>query len=1068
MIRQTLLLFISVVPYLLAQQDMGVITGVVTDASGAAITKAKVEVVNRNTNEHWSVATGPTGAYTAGPFRVGVYSVTVEAPGFRTAVWQGIEVHAQDRVRTDFKLEVGAVLENVSVTASAPLLESETSSLAHVVEQHKVRELPLNGRNFQQLAWLSAGVTQNTLSRDATGGFNAHGQPAVQNNFLIDGIDNNTLVMGLQDLKMQVIVPSLDAVAEFKVETSNYSAEFGRNSGAVMIVNIKSGSNQFHGSAYEYLRNDFFDSRDKFNYNLKADGKAHPALLRQDQFGASLGGPVRHDRTFFFFSWERFLAHRGQTDLATVPTASERSGIFSPGLAIIRDPVTRQPFAGNQIPLARFDATAAKMVSLWPEANLSSSGTRSNYTRNPPWNTSRDEFDMRGDHNFSLRDRMFARFSRTRYHELRDSVFPTPARGDLDGFRNNSDNPATSGAVSYTHIFKPTLLNEFRYGLSRQKALWQELDKQLLSELTAQYGIRGIPGNDRLFGLPQFSLGGPISYTGLGEPGTMPNYKLSQVHQLVDNLSWFRGNHNFKFGADVRFSRSDADIGNVTHGNFTFDGSFTGISFADFLLGDTASASLSTQLAGEMRFRDYMFYAQDDWKLTPRLTINLGLRYELDTPWYDKHNNMSQLEITPGPDFGKILQAGYCGNSYLCRSFSKLNTNDWAPRVGLAYQLNSRTVIRSGFGIFYGGEGALGANGRPIVNFPYSRNVTKVSSATAPALQLSAGFPSDFLGSTTVPPPNLNWQVWEHSFPIPTTYQWNLAVQREIARNLSFTVAYVGSGSAYISSSYNWNGAPPGPPATEPQRRRIQQWNTISLTTPYGHATYHGLDAQLEHRYISGFSLSASYTWSHSIDNIAERFGAGGGGLQDFNNFSQARGNSNFDVRHRFSAGVIYELPFGAGRKYGGWQLSGLLAMQTGHYFSLSVANARPRLGDTAIGTWWPDRIANGRLDHRTADHWFDTSAFVLPRDASGAWHLGNAGRDILNGDGPFNLDLGLMKSFALRESVHLQFRAEAFNLTNTPTLGDPNTNIESPDFGKVRSTISPPRQVQFAVRLSF
>jgi hypothetical protein len=410
---------------------------------------------------------------------------------------------------------------------------------------------------------------------------------------------------------------------------------------------------------------------------------------------------------------------------------------------------------------------------------------------------------------------------------------------------------------------------------------------------------------------------------------------------------------------------------------------------------------------------------------------------------------------------------------------NELDTNNWAPRVGLAYQLGSRTILRGGFGTFFGGQGAQGASARQMVNFPFARSVTATSTATAPALPLSAGLPGNFLGSTTAPAPNLNWQVWQNRFPLPTIYQWNFTLQRELFHRLSLTTAYVGSSSNYIYGTYNWNGAPPGPVATEPQRRRIPLWNTINLSSPYGHASYHGLDAQLERRYTSGLSLSVGYTWSHSIDNVPELFGAGGGGLQDFSNFDGSRGSSNFDVRHRFTSGIVYELPFGKGRRYwnrgglvnsmfGGWQLSNLLAMQTGHNFSLSVANSRTRLGATAIGTWWPDRIASGRLDTRTPDRWFDGSAFVLPRDSAGNWHFGNAGRSILNGDGPFNMDLGLMKSFAIRESMSLQFRAEGFNLTNTPTLGDPNNNPESPDFGKVRTTISAPRQFQFALRLTF
>jgi hypothetical protein len=366
-----------------------------------------------------------------------------------------------------------------------------------------------------------------------------------------------------------------------------------------------------------------------------------------------------------------------------------------------------------------------------------------------------------------------------------------------------------------------------------------------------------------------------------------------------------------------------------------------------------------------------------------------------------------------------------------------------------------------------------------INNFPFNRSVTAQSTATRPPLQLADGLPADFLGSTTTPPENLNWIVWEENLPAPTVYQWNFAVQQEIRRDLSLTVAYIGSASSYILDAYNWNGSLPGPLATERQRRPIPQWNNITLRTPFGHANYHGLDAQVERRFSQGFSLSGAYTWSHSLDNVTEQFGSGGGGLQDFDNFEGSRGNSDFDYRHRVVAAALYELPFGSGRAlmnqkgwmnqlFGGWQVSGIISAQTGHYFTLTVPNSRQRLGATRVGAWFPDRVSDGTLDHRTADQWFDTAAFVLPRNPDGTFRLGNAGRAILNGDGPFNVDFGLMKSFPITERVNLQFRWETFNLTNTPTLADPNTTLESPDFGKIRSTVSLPRQMQFALRLTF
>lgn len=1061
------------------QQDMGIITGVVTDPSGAAVPSARVVIRDMTTNETRSVETNEAGTYTVGPLRIGNYELTVEKGGFRRSVWANIQVHPQDRVRADVQLEVGQVSEAVTVTSAVPVLQVETSSLAHVVGEHEIRGLPLNGRNFQQLAWLSAGVTPSTTGRDRESGFNSHGQPVTQNNFIIDGIDNNNNVMGMQDRKAQVIVPSLDAVAEFKVQTSNYSAEFGRNSGAVMIVNIKSGSNEFHGTAFEYLRNDYFDARDAFTYvDRNGDGKADPQVLRQNQFGGTIGGPILRNRTFFFASWEGRRERRSQSDLSIVPTADERNGIFSRTLGTVRDPRTGQPFPDNRIPRERFDPVARGLLELWPEPNFAGTGTRQNYISAPPWNTDRDQTDVRIDHNLTEADKMFGRFSKSRLDTLRGSPLPQPARGDQGNDRAFDDNDAHSGVLSWTRILTPTLVNEFRYGFVRQKVDKRELTDIPFAELNAQYGIKGMPSGGRLFGLPRFAFAG-IGYTGLGEPGSMPNFKIHQVHQWLDNLSLNRGTHNLKFGADLRWNRSDIFGGAGSHGNFQFQGQFTGISFADFLLGLPGSATLTSQLHGQMRFQNYMFYAQDDWKLNPRLTLNLGVRYELTTPWYEKHNNMNRLDITPGPNFNSIVTAGHCGDSWSCRALVKTDWNNWAPRLGLAWQATPKTIVRIGAGVFYGGQGSLGADGRGINNFPYSRSATRQSTPARPALQLADGLPANFLGSATTPPANANWIVWDEGTRAPTVYQWNAAVQRELMRDMSLTLAYVGSSSNYLLSSYNWNGSLPGPLATEVQRRKIPQWNNINFYTPFGHASYHGLDVQLERRYSAGLALSSAYTWSHSIDNIPEQFGAGGGGVQDFTDFKASRGSSNFDLRHRWVNAVVYELPFGRNRSllnrggvldaiFGGWQLSNILSIQSGHPFSVTLTNPRPRLGATGVGTWRPDRVASGRLDNPTADKWIDASAFMLPQHPDGTFRFGNAGRSILTSDGLFNMDAGLMKVFALTERFRLQARAEVFNVTNTPTLADPISAFDNPDFGKVRSTVSLPRQMQFALRLTF
>ena len=1053
-----------------AQQDMGVITGVVTDQSGAVVADAHVVATDTETNEARTVETLSTGAYSIGPLRIGTYDVSVEKPGFKKEVWKGIILHAQDRVRVDLKLTLGQVAETIAVTGEAPILEAESATLSNVVNEKEVRQLPLNGRNFQQLAWLSAGVYSNTQGRDQTSGFNANGQQNTENNFIMDGVDNNNNVMGMQDRKAQVIVPSLDAVSEFKVMTSNYSAEFGRNSGAVMIVSIKSGGNDFHGTAFEYLRNNYFDSRNTFS--------AATTKLRQDQYGGTVGGPVIRNRTFFFASYERFQQSNGQTLTGIVPTDAEKQGIFPTTLATIKDPKTGQPFPGNQIPTSRFDTTAAKLIPLWPEPNGVGAG-RTNYIANPPSTATKNTIDTRVDHNFSDRDKIFGRFSHQVLNTDIDSIFALPARGGLSNSYSINTNPAYSVAFSYTHIFTPTLINEFRYGFVRQLVNLRELDNTPLSTLTSQYGINGVPGASNLFGLPEFDFTGGVTFTGLGEPGSMPNFKIHQVHQYLDSVTWNHGNHSFKFGTDLHWQRSDIQGGNSAHGDFAFNGSYTGASFADFLLGDAATGTLSTQLVGEMRFQNYMFYAQDDWKVTPKLTVNLGLRYEFTTPWYEKHNHMDTLVLNPGPTFGTIQAAGYCGNSLSCNGLTQLNVTGFAPRLGLAYQLDKKTVLRAAAGKFYGGQGALGANGREVNNWPYSYSVAIAGTSTTPALQLSTGFPAGITQVSAAPPANSTWDVWAKYFPEPTIYQWNLTMERELAPGLALTTAFVGSSSSYLSGSYNWNGAPPGPPATIVSRRPIPGYNTVSLQTPYGHSSYNGLNVQLEKRYAAGLIVSGAYTWSHSMDNIQELFGASAGDIQQTTDFNASRASSSFDVRQRFVSSAVYELPFGKGKPmmnrggvlnaiFGGWQLTSILTFQGGLPFSVVMtgSTAAQLLGGNNLADWRANLVGDPAISDPNQNLWFNAKAFAAPI-VNGVYTYGNAGRNILRADGIGNLDAGMMKMFDIRERFHLQFRWEVFNLSNSPQYANP-VNTVGATLGTITSQVNSPRQMQFSLRLAF
>jgi len=1057
-----------------AQQDMGVITGLVTDASGAVLPGVTVTATEQATGVAIPAVTNDTGLFVIASLKIGTYTVEAELTGFRKSVTRDIPLHAGDRARIDFKLEVGAVREEVTVVSDTPLLRTESSSLSHVVTDTEMRELPIAGRNFQNLATLAAGVLPAIGHRDREGGFNAHGQWATQNNFILDGVDNNSQILGLQDRKAQVLLPSLDAVQEFQIQTSNYSAEYGRNAGAVMNVTIKSGTNRIRGTAYEFLRNDMFDARDAFVYTDRdGDGKADPEKLRRHQYGGTVGGPVRRNATFYFVSVEATQIHTQSNSLATVPTLLERQGIFNAALVTVRDPATGQPFPGNTIPRARWDPVAARMIALWPEPNFQGT-TRANYVAAPRVVRDRYQYDVRLDHNFSASDRAFVRVSRHIIDILADGPLPPPAVGAPNNDTARDENRGWNLASSYTRVFGGTVVNEARFGYSNLVTDKQPLTAGFPND---DFGLRVVTPQP-VAGLARMTFGGSFGYHALGEATFVPNYKLSRTVQFLDNLSMVRGRHNLKAGADLRWISSDTTGAPQTRGIFGFNGRFTNSSFGDFLLGWTNQVQFGTFQNADLRERDYMFYVQDDWKLTPRFTLNAGVRYELSSPMYDAHDRATALDVTAFPAI-RVLRAGEQGNSWSDRALIDTDTNNWAPRLGFAWQLRPLWTLRGAGGVFYGTTGGgLGLSSRLTANWPIYRDVTIPSTTTRAARQLSVGIDPSLLGSETEMPANLNWNVWERDFQLPAIYQWNLSAQRQLGARAVATLSYVGSASNELPRSYNINGADPGDPATERQRRMIPALGAIDFRETSGRASYHGLEAAIEKRFAGGWQASASYTWSHSIDDVAELFGDAGGVIQNRRNLRADKGDSGFDRRQRLAGSYIVQLPFGKGRRwlsgsgvmdaiFGGWQLSGIVQMQTGAPFHVTIANPTQFLGVTN-SAWRPDVVGDWRVEDPGPDGWVRKEAFEVPRNPDGTFRYGNMGRNSLVGPGLFNADAALMKDFRIAGDRRLQFRWEVFNATNHPSYGLPNTNLSSVDFGKIRGTVSAPRQMQFGVKFVF
>ncbi len=1095
--RATLVAALSVLAGpILAQQDQGVITGTIADATGAVVPGASVTIREMNTGITVQKEANASGIYVSGPLKVGMYEISVGTEGFKTAIRSGVEIHAGDRIGLDFTLEIGNLVEVVEVTGATPLLQTESATLDYTVERQQIEDLPISGRNYQSLAQLTAGVVPEIGGRDRGplgdarlgGGFLSHGQQAGQNNFLIDGIDNNSTIMGQQDRKAQAMIPSMDAVQEFKIQTSNYSAEYGRNAGAVVNVTIRGGTNEFRGSAYEFMRNDVFDAREAFARNDRdGDGKADPEVLRQNQFGATFGGPIRKNKAFFFASWEAWKLRKSQSDIVIVPTRAERSGNFSQtaGLGDLKDPLGG-PFPNNTIPSERFDPSFAKLLELYPDPNFADN-TRRNFVNNPPWTTDRDQLDFRYDHSISASDNFFVRYSHYRYDNLRAAPLPGVARGGVGNDRGLDDNDGDHLAASWTHVFSANVINEVRVGYK-----WLKVNKVQQaapqSELNEQFGLKGLNEDPSILGLPRIQLTGGLAHIGLGGSPNLPNGKVSQTWQFIDNLTVVRGNHSLKMGADLRHDFADILGSQQATGTFRFNGRYTGVAFGDGLLGWVDRGSSGTTIDADMTFDSFMFYFQDDWKITPNFTLNLGMRYELTTPYIEQRDRMNRVEFDSGPDFGRIIRAGELGSGIADRSLVSLDTNNWAPRIGFAWQPSGNWTVRSSGGIFYGGSQGLGASARMLRNFPFVAAVNARGSGSAPVFLLKDGFPADFLGELDAPvrtvddlPNNSVMRTWSKDFPLPMVYQWSFSVQRQLSASMALTTAYVGSASTNIQFDYNINAPGIGPSSTEAERRLFfPSLNGLTYRSPAAHASYHGLATTLTKRFSKGFTFTSAYTWSRAMSQTQELFVAGdNGGPQDKTCFACERGPSSNDTNHRLVNSYIVDLPFGRGQKFlrrggainaifGGWQMTGILSVQSGQYFDLTLANAFADLGTNGVGAWRPNVIGDHRLSNPTPDLWLDPAAFETPLDSSGNPTFGNLGRNSLQEDGIFNWDIGLMKNFRITERVRLQFRWEAFNVTNHPSYGTPNTNFSSPDVGKITSTLGLPRQQQLGLRVTF
>jgi hypothetical protein len=1095
------------------QAPTGEITGAITDPTGAAVAGATVTLTHPATNMQRSVMSNEAGIFALPALPPGSYDLRVEKPGFTTPVRTGIELQVGQVARLDFGLKVGNVSEVIEVTGGAPLLDTETSGLGTVVENRRIVDLPLNGRNYLQLASLIPGATTNArpsvVAQIRMGGarsdftLSVSGQRIAFNHYTLDGIENTDV-----NFAAYYLLPSIDALQEFKVESGLFGAEFGRGTSQVNVT-TKSGANQYHGTLFEFLRNSELDAKNLFDKpNLPI-----PAFKR-NQFGFTLGGPITiprlingKDKLFFMANYEGLRERKALTQTATVPLAAQRTGDFSGSSRLIYDPASRvfnaagqvtavSAFPGNVIPSNRIHRVASKVLEGYvPPPNSGLTPQAGFFVNNEGRNTNGDQFTARGDWVQSSASNWFFRYSLSRDDGLVPAILPQQGNSvvvDVD-----------QGMLGNTRVFGPNKVNEFRFGVTHMSAFFRQT-RAFKENVVKDLGIPDIPGADvpLWYGLPVFLITG---FSSIGDCGDCPWAGFNTVIQVNDTFSWTRGKHTLHFGGDYRRTRFNNTVPGRPRGRFSFDGRFTenalipnrnttGSAFADFLLSGI-NQSETVVGAPIANFRNYYLglYLQDAWRVTPRLTLNWGLRYEDEPPWLDKYDAIVNLDfrwnhsMTPvfvragkgalfegNPAFQTPTTIPEVRDGRFGRRVARHDKNDFAPRLGIAYILTPKTIIRTSAGIFYVREISNG-DFETVRNPPFSVQRGELSEQERPNLS----FDRPFALPVSVPTFVLAVQYGE-----PSAYvgQYSFGLQRQLTSNMSLETTYVGSSGVHLRRMTIYNQAPPGEGSVQP-RRPFPQLGGVQLTNAASHSTYHALQVRVQQRFQKGFTLLSSFAWGKSIDNgSAVRSASNVESLTppDEYDLRRERGLSNFDFRRRWTNSWLYELPFGKGKPrlgssgpvvdaiVGGWHLGGILTLQDG--FPLT-AFCGPGNIQNGGGGCYPDSLGvspNLARGQQTADRFFNTDAFVDRLPGGRTFRFGNAARNTIIGPGIISWDLSAGKNFRFTERQRLDFRAEFFNFPNHSILGAPGASLRTANYGKITSTAIDSRQIQFGLKWSF
>ncbi|MCC6291083.1 MAG: TonB-dependent receptor [Bryobacterales bacterium] len=1007
-----------------AQLVTATLSGYVRDASHAFIPGAAVTATASSAGLTVEARANAAGYYRLPALAPGRYTVTATHDGFAPQR-EEVTLTLDARLRLDFTLAPEAGATSITVAE----LVSESLSTGLTLDRARLAGLPLNRRDFLQLSLLAPGVVPpvpgSELSTDGSFAMHASGAREEFNNFTIDGADNND---GYTN--RYVLQPPVESIAEFRVLTGSYTAEYGRNAGAQVNVLTRSGTNAFHGAVYEYLRNRRLDARNFF------DAAANPKYAR-NQAGASLGGPIRKDRAFFFANYEGLRERQGITRLATVPTAAQRAGDLSADGAPVIDPFTQQPFPNARIPAARISPLAPRVLALFPAA--SSGAASGNLLAQPVLRDTLDQAIVRFDQRLATHGDLTLRYGYGRGH--RYDPFSAGA-ATVPGFGNFNENSGHNLTAQHTHTLSPSAVWTLRAAFAR--SFREARQENHATNVGAAWGVNWLNVPPRDFGYPSMEIAGLSS---IGDADLFPLRRSTTAWQAQPSLQLLRGAHALRFGADLRRFRAHGYLDYFARGSLNFSGALTTSGVADLLLG-LPILGIQAQFDNRQDLRTHAlnFYAQDDWRLAPRLTLTLGLRYEYNSPPTDPDGRMYALN----PATMRLERTGANG---VPRGGLRPDRNNFAPRIGLAWTPVPRTTLRAGYGFFHDAN-MLVVSSSLYFNPPLF-NIRVFFPSEDSLLTLNDPFPT---GGGFAPPPSPT--TISPDLRTASLQHWNLAIERELDAATSLSLGYVGSKGTHLNRSRDLNQPAPGPGVVD-ERRPSPDFGSIFFTESGGNSIYHSLQALVNRRLARRVSLLASYTWAKSIDDASAFLAtnADANFPQNSRDYAAERARSSFDVSHRLSAAAVFEAPFGI-------VLRTITTAQTGAPFTPILRFDNSNTGNASGNNGYdrPDVSANPRLDARTPERWFDTGAFSPARPFT----FGNAGRNIVEAPGLVNFDVSAARLFRLTETLRLTVEAQMFNLTNTAHFNLPERYADEPStFGRILSARSP-RQLQFALRLHF